>query len=76
MNLHNIKQIVEEEGLVGVINPVHRHVDVKYDDLDIESIAFIEPTADGGARHDGIAKSGTIAKNEEELRDWCKKQLG
>jgi hypothetical protein len=49
MTLHDIKRIAVEEGLVANICPVHKHVDVKYDEMDVESIAFLEPDSKGRA---------------------------
>ena len=54
MDLIDIKRIAEEEGLTANICPVHRHVDVKVDPMDMESIGFLEPTESGGVKHDGI----------------------
>jgi hypothetical protein len=72
--LYDIKRIAEEEGLVVNLCPVHRHADVKHDAMDMESIAFLEPTKSGGVQHDGICRKGVIAEDEASFRSWCAKQ--
>ena len=72
MTLHDIKRIAVEEGLVANICPVHKHVDVKYDEMDVESVAFLEPDSKGGVKHDGICEEGVVATDEKNFRSWCK----
>lgn len=76
MTLRDVKRIVEEEGYSCCINPVHMHADVRSDDMDESSVAYLDVNEDGHVRHDGIAQEGVVAKNEEELRAWCENPWG
>lgn len=77
MDLRDVKKIVNDEGYVGEICPVNRHVSVRYDDFDEECITFLDVTAEGFVKEDDAildTDGSVVARTPDELRAWLEKK--